>query len=109
LPIATSNEALEATKGDDALSERVEQVFEVLNELGLHARPLTRIVRTASTHKCDVELERDGQKANAKSVMGMLLLGCHKGAKVTVRATGPDALAAVTAIGELFASRFGET
>ena len=90
------------------MSERAEQVFEVLNELGLHARPVTRIVQTASRFRCDVELEREGQKANAKSVMGMLLLGCHKGSKVTVRATGADAAQAVTAIGELFAGRFGE-
>ncbi len=90
------------------MSERAEQVFEVLNELGLHARPVTRIVQTAGRFKCDIELERDGQRANAKSVMGMLLLGCHKGARVTVRAVGADAEPAVAAIGELFASRFGE-
>ena len=70
------------------VSERDEQVFEVLNELGLHARPVTRIVQTASRYRCEVELERDGQKANAKSVMGMLLLACHKGSRVTVRASG---------------------
>lgn len=90
------------------MSERAEEVFEVLNELGLHARPVTRIVQTASRFRCDVELEREGQKANAKSVMGMLLLGCHKGSRVTVRASGDDAARAVAAIGELFASRFGE-
>lgn len=90
------------------MTERAEAIFEVLNELGLHARPVTRIVQTASRFRCEVELEREGQKANAKSVMGMLLLGCHKGSKVTVRANGEDAPQAVTAIGELFASRFGE-
>jgi len=90
------------------VSERDEQVFEVLNELGLHARPVTRIVQTASRYRCEVELERDGQKANAKSVMGMLLLACHKGSRVTVRASGEGATQAVAAIGELFAGRFGE-
>ncbi len=90
------------------MSERVEQVFEVLNERGLHARPVTQIVQAASRYRCDVELERDSQRANAKSVMGMLLLVCHKGSKVTVRATGADAAQAVAAIGELFAVRFGE-
>lgn len=90
------------------MSDRAEDVFEVLNELGLHARPVTRIVQTASRYKADVELERDGQRANAKSVMGMLLLGCHKGSKVIVRASGADAELAVAAVGELFQNRFGE-
>ena len=51
-----------------------ENTFEVLNELGLHARPVTRIVQTAGRFKSDVQIEREGQVANAKSVMGVLLL-----------------------------------
>jgi phosphocarrier protein HPr len=88
------------------MNETVEDIFEVTNELGLHARPLTRIVQTASRYKSDIELEREGQRANAKSVMGMLLLGCHKGSRVTVRAQGADAQQALAAIGELFLSGF---
>lgn len=90
------------------MSDAAENVFEVTNELGLHARPATRIVQTAARFKADVELEREGQKANGKSVMGVLLLGCHKGAKVIVRARGADADQAVAAIGELFHGGFGE-
>ncbi len=82
--------------------------FEVLNEQGLHARPVTRLVQTAARFRAEVEVERDGQVANAKSVMGVLLLCCHKGSIVKVRAKGEDAAAAVAAIGELFRSRFGE-
>jgi phosphocarrier protein len=85
-----------------------ENTFEVLNELGLHARPVTRIVQTAGRFKSDVQIEREGQVANAKSVMGVLLLCCPKGSKVVVRASGADAEQAVTAIGELFQSKFGE-
>lgn len=85
-----------------------EETFEVLNELGLHARPATRIVQTASRYRSEVTLGRDGQTANAKSVMGVLLLLCPKGSKVQVRAQGDDAAEAVAAIGALFESRFGE-
>jgi phosphocarrier protein len=85
-----------------------EGVFEVVNVLGLHARAATKLVQLASRHASEVELELDGQKANAKSVMGVLLLACGKGAKLVVRATGPDAEAVVAAIGALIASRFGE-
>jgi phosphocarrier protein len=85
-----------------------ENTFEVLNELGLHARPVTRIVQTAGRFKSDVQIEREGQVANAKSVMGVLLLCCPKGSKVVVRASGADAEQAVAAIGELFQAKFGE-
>lgn len=88
---------------------RVEDTFEVLNELGLHARPATRIVQTAARFRSEVVLERDGQSANAKSVMGVLLLLCPKGTRVVVRAEGDDAAETVAAIGELFKSRFGES
>lgn len=90
------------------MSDVVETSFEVLNELGLHARPATRIVQTAARFKCEVELEREGQRANGKSVMGVLLLGCAKGSSVLVRARGADAEQAVAAIGELFRGKFGE-
>lgn len=86
----------------------IEETFEVLNERGLHARPVTRIAQTASRFKSEVSLSRDGQQANAKSVMGMLMLCCHQGARVTVTAQGDDARAVVDAIGALFADRFGE-
>jgi len=82
--------------------------FEIVNTLGLHARAATKLVQLASRHRADVELELDGQKANAKSVMGVLLLACGKGSHLSVRATGEDAEAAVRAIGELIAGRFGE-
>jgi phosphocarrier protein len=54
-------------------------------------------------------LARDDQRANAKSVMGLLLLCGSKGTRVTVIATGADARDAVDAIGLLIASRFGES
>ena len=82
--------------------------FEIVNVLGLHARAATKLVQLASRHRAEVELELDGQKANAKSVMGVLLLACGMGTHLAVRATGEDADAAVRAIGELIASRFGE-
>ncbi len=82
--------------------------FEIVNVLGLHARAATKLVQLASRHRAEVELELDGQKANAKSVMGVLLLACGMGSHLAVRATGEDADAAVRAIGELIANRFGE-
>ena len=82
--------------------------FEIVNERGLHARAATKLVQLASRFECEVDLEKEGQRANAKSVMGVLLLCGAKGTSVSVIADGDDAQQAVDAIGGLIASRFGE-
>jgi phosphocarrier protein HPr len=82
--------------------------YEIVNERGLHARAATKLVQLASRFTSDVFLEHDGQVANAKSVMGVLLLCGGPGARITVRATGDDAEALVNAVGELIANKFGE-
>lgn len=90
------------------MSDSASETFLISNELGLHARAATKLVQLASTFRAEVELEKDGQSANAKSIMGVLLLCGARGTRVTVRATGPDALKAVQAIGKLIDARFGE-
>ncbi len=82
--------------------------FEIVNELGLHARAATKLVQLAARFSSEVELEKDGQRANAKSVMGVLLLCGSRGTSVTVHTTGADAEAALAAIGALIADGFGE-
>ena len=82
--------------------------FEIVNKLGMHARAATKLVQTASRFRSDVQIEKDGHVANAKSVMGVLLLCGHQGSKITVSARGEDAHDAIDAIGELIADRFGE-
>jgi phosphocarrier protein len=83
--------------------------FEIINNLGLHARAATKLVQLASRFTCDIEIAREGQKANAKSVMGVLLLCGAKGTFVEVTARGPTSEEAVQAIGRLIASKFGES
>ncbi len=82
--------------------------FEIVNKLGMHARAATKLVQTASRFRSQVQIEKDGHVANAKSVMGVLLLCGHQGSKITVLAEGEDAADAVEAIGALIADRFGE-
>lgn len=88
--------------------DAVVATFEVINVLGLHARAAAKLVRLAATFESDIELRRDGQSACCKSVMGVLLLCCERGATLEVRALGDDARSAVDAIGALIAERFGE-
>lgn len=90
------------------MSDTAQGKFTIVNDLGLHARAATKLVQLASKYPCDVQLSYQGQTANAKSVMGVLLLCGSKGTVVEVNATGDQAQACVTAIGELIASRFGE-
>ncbi len=82
--------------------------FTIVNTLGLHARAATKLVQLASKYPCDVEIVRDDQAANAKSVMGVLLLCGSRGTVVEVRASGDQADQCVNAIGDLIANKFGE-
>jgi len=82
--------------------------FTVVNQLGLHARAATKLVQLASKFPCDVEITREDQSANGKSVMGVLLLCGSKGTVLDVSARGERAEECVKAIGELIAGKFGE-
>jgi phosphocarrier protein len=92
---------------DAAKTEAVGR-FLIVNTLGLHARAATKLVQLASKFPCDVEVAREDQAANGKSVMGVLLLCGSKGTEIEVRAKGERADECVKAIGELIAGRFGE-
>jgi phosphocarrier protein len=87
---------------------QVSETFEIINELGLHARAATRLVKLAERFEAEIELEKDGQRANAKSIMGVLLLCGQRGSKITIIATGSDAAEAVEQMGALIRDRFGE-
>lgn len=82
--------------------------FEVRNKLGLHARAATKLVQLAAKFPCEITVGRAGQTANAKSVMGVLLLCGSKGTKLDIEANGASAQEAVEKLGQLIHDRFGE-
>jgi phosphocarrier protein len=82
--------------------------FIVRNRLGLHARAAAKLVSLASKFPCEIQLGRDGQEANAKSVMGVLLLCGAQGTSLDVQADGDQADEAVRALGALIDDKFGE-
>lgn len=90
------------------MSERVTAKFQIVNDLGLHARAATKLVQLAARFPCEVNIAHGGQNANAKSVMGVLLLCGSKGTVVEVTASGDRAGECIEAIGKLIAERFGE-
>ncbi|MEZ4249020.1 MAG: HPr family phosphocarrier protein, partial [Polyangiales bacterium] len=71
-------------------------------------RAAARLVKVASSFRARIELDKSGQRADAKSIMGVLLLCGERGSKIVVRATGEDAGPALDALRALFEEGFGE-
>ena len=90
------------------MTEAFHAKVEVPNRLGLHARAAAKLVDLANQYESQIEVVKDGQTADAKSIMGVLLLCGHRGCELAFRARGDDAEAAVTALRDLVASGFGE-
>lgn len=82
--------------------------LEIVNKLGLHARAAAKLVSCASGYLCRIEVERNGQRVNAKSIMGVMMLAASKGSRILVEAQGEDEEAALAAIAMLVGDRFGE-
>ena len=78
------------------------------NKLGIHARPAAMFVKTANRFACDIFVEKDGEKVNGKSIMGLLMLAAGPGTKLTIHAHGPDAHAAIGEIEALIRRKFDE-
>ena len=80
----------------------------VVNKLGIHARPAAMFVKTANRFTCDIFVEKDGEKVNGKSIMGLMMLAAGHGCKLTIHADGKDAHAAVSEIEALLLRKFDE-
>jgi phosphocarrier protein HPr len=81
---------------------------EIINKLGLHARPSARLTQLASTFKSNVFMSRNGRRVNAKSIMGVMMLAAAKGSTITLETEGADEAEAIEALADLIASGFGE-
>ncbi|MGE5152801.1 MAG: HPr family phosphocarrier protein [Bdellovibrio bacteriovorus] len=82
--------------------------IEIINRLGLHARAAAKLVSCASGFTSRIELERNGQRVNGKSIMGVMMLAASRGSRIVIDATGDDAEAALGALENLISNRFGE-
>jgi phosphocarrier protein HPr len=80
----------------------------IVNERGLHARASAKFVKCAEGFDADIAVSRDGQTVPATSIMGLMMLAASMGTSITVRASGPQAEAAVAALASLVASKFDE-
>jgi phosphocarrier protein len=80
----------------------------IVNKLGIHARPAALFVKTANRFKCNIFVEKDGEKVNGKSIMGLMMLAAGPGSHLKVHAEGQDASAALEEIEALVAAKFNE-
>jgi phosphotransferase system HPr (HPr) family protein len=86
----------------------IERELEIVNRLGLHARAAAKLVHLAGRFQSDVKLLKDGEVVDAKSILGLLMLGAAQGERVRLRTDGADEQEAMDAIAELIARRFEE-
>lgn len=89
-------------KGDDVISLRLK----VKNEQGLHVRPATNIASIAARFTAQITFTYRKKTIDARSVLGILLLGASQNSTIVVHAVGKDAESALKAIQEAFSSEF---
>lgn len=87
---------------------RITKELVVINKLGIHARPAAMFVKTANRFECDVYVEKDGERVNGKSIMGLMMLAAGPGSKLLVFAEGEDAAKAVVELEALLKRKFDE-
>ncbi|MGG3797800.1 phosphocarrier protein HPr [Metabacillus fastidiosus] len=81
-----------------------EKTFTITAESGIHARPATILVQTASKFDADINLEYNGKTVNLKSIMGVMSLGIGKGTEIKISASGSGEEEAVQALAETIKS-----
>ena len=86
----------------------VKATLNICNTRGLHARASAKFVKLASSFDSEIQVTRDGVTVDARSIMGLLMLGAGIGCSVDVEADGDDAHEAIAALKELVARKFDE-
>src|SRR3989454_9953652 len=99
---------MSATKKPTDKHSAVTRELVVRNKLGIHARPAAMFVKTANRFICDIFVEKDGDKVNGKSIMGLMMLAAGPGSKLTVHAHGQDAAQALDELETLIQRKFDE-
>lgn len=86
----------------------ITETVTIINKLGLHARAASKLVNCASQFESDVFISKKGNRVNAKSIMGVMMLAASKGVELELEVEGGDEQACRDAIVDLINNRFGE-
>ena len=90
------------------MNSSIQKLVTVINPLGLHMRPAHLLSKAAAQFECEIELEKDGQAIDCKSIMSLLTLCAQQGTQLQLRASGQDAQQAVDLLTQLFEKGFDE-
>ena len=84
------------------------RVLLITNKRGLHARAAAKFVQCAGSFDAEITVTKDGQSVSGRSIMGLMMLAAAPGCSIEVTTRGPEAAAAMAALEELVAGKFGE-
>ena len=90
------------------MNQQMSRNVVIVNELGLHARSAAKIAKLAQQAAADIWLEKDGEQADASSIIDLLALVCPQGTKVTVAISDAGDINILDALVELIEKGFGE-
>ena len=85
-----------------------ERPVTIINKLGLHARAAAKFVTAASAYSSDINVAKNGQTVNGKSIMGVMMLAASRGTELLITVNGSDEVEAADNLAGLVADRFGE-
>ena len=85
-----------------------ERSVTIINKLGLHARAAAKLVTMASGDASDIDIAKEDQNVNGKSIMGVMMLAASKGTNLLIRTNGDDEQEAADELEKLVADKFGE-
>lgn len=80
----------------------------IINKLGLHARASAKFVSTAARYQSRIDIIKDSQTVNGKSIMGVMMLAANKGSELILEIEGPDEVQMNEALVQLINNFFGE-
>jgi phosphocarrier protein len=100
------NKPMSAKKLPDG--EFLTKELTIANKLGIHARPAALFVKTANRFASEIFVEKDGEKINGKSIMGLMMLAAGPGSKLTIHVKGVDAPQAIVELEALVRRKFDE-
>lgn len=87
---------------------QISREITIINKLGMHARAAAKFVKLASEFVSNIEIERDHQRVNGKSIMGVMMLAASQGSSIVIHADGDDAASGLEHLCALINDRFGE-
>src|SRR3981081_3564656 len=89
-------------------ADKIEKEVTIVNRLGIHGRPAALFVRIASRYRAEIWVEKEGERINGKSIMGLMMLAAGQGSKLTICCEGADADKVLEELEELIQKKFNE-